>query len=184
MANPAEKLLTFEEVARLDPDVHPGELVEGRWIPVTENTWRHGEIVVNVVVLLREYARRHPGWSVSAADPGTKLRAQPDTLRGPDVAIVRSERVPRGRGSAGWLDGAPDVAVEIMGDDQTPAQLAKKALEYLAAGAKQVWVVDGAAASVIVYTPPDHLAVLGKGETLSGGEALPGFSCTVDEILE
>lgn len=183
MATAAEKLQTFEDVARLDPDEHAGELVAGRWIPVTKNTWRHGEIVVNVAVLLREYARRHPGWSVSAADPGTKLRRNPDTLRGPDVAVVRAERVPTGKGAAGWLEGAPDLAVEVMGDDQPPAELAKKALEYLAAGAKQVWVVDGAAEGVLVYTPPDHVSVLGVDETLVGGDALPGFTCGVADLF-
>lgn len=184
MANAAERLLTFEDVASLSPDERPGELVAGRWVPVTKNTWRHGEVVGNAYDLLRTYARRQPGWRVSVGDPGTRLRRSPDTLRGPDVAIVRTDRVPTGRGAAGWLEGAPDVAVEVMGDDQTPAELAKKAAEYLAAGAKQVWVVDAAAESVIVYTPPDRFAVLGKGETLSGGEALPGFACEVGDLFE
>ncbi len=183
MANVAEKLLTFDDVALLDPDTHPGELVEGRWVPVTKNTWRHGEIVLGVGMILRAYARSHPGWSVSAGDPGTRLRRNPDTLRGPDVAIVRADRLPTGKGAAGWLDGAPDVAVEVKGDDQSASELARKALEYLAAGAKQVWVVDGAAESVMVYTPPDHVAVLAKEDALEGGEALPGFACKVGEIF-
>jgi Uma2 family endonuclease len=184
MANVAEKLLTFDDVARIDPDAQAGELVDGRWLAVTRNTWWHGELVGNVYSLLRTYARQHPGWSVAVGDPGTKLQRSPDTLRGPDVAIVRADRVPKGKGSAGWLEGAPDVAVEVMGDDQTPSQLAKKALEYLAAGAKQVWVVDGDAESVMVYTPPDHVRVLAKDESLDGNDALPGFASKVAALFE
>ena len=30
-----EAHVTFAEAARLDPDTHPGELDEGRWVPVT-----------------------------------------------------------------------------------------------------------------------------------------------------
>ncbi len=42
-------LMTFDEVARLDPDEHWGEVDEGR---VTESGWPHGEIVANVTTLL------------------------------------------------------------------------------------------------------------------------------------
>jgi Uma2 family endonuclease len=184
MANVAEKLLTFADAAALDPDEHPGELVDGRLVPVTRNTWKQGHVVVNVAVLLKLYAKSHPGWDVAAADPGTKLRRSPDALRGPDVAVVRAERVPKGKGAEGWLEGAPDIVVEVMGDDQTASRLARKALEYIAAGAKQVWVVDSDAESVMVYTPPDHVKVLGKDDALEGAEALPGFTCRVGELFE
>lgn len=179
-----EHLITFEEAARLDPDERGGEVDQGRWIPVTRNTWLHGEVVVNICALLKLYARRHPGWSVSGGDPGTKLGDEPAVLRGPDVAIVGAERRPTGRGAAGWLDGAPDVAVEVIGDDQSPSELARKALEYLGAGAKAVWVVDPEPRRVMVYTPPNNVQVIGSDETLNGGDALPGFSCQVEELFD
>ena len=180
----AHDTMTFEEAAALDADEHAGELDEGRWVPASTNTWRHGELVVNAIVLLATYARANPGWSVAAADPGTKLGRDPDILRGPDVGIVRSEREPKGKGADGWLEGAPDVSVEVIGDSQSHADLAKKALEYLAAGGKRVWVVDADARKVIVYSPPNHVQVLGADETLDGGDALPGFECKVRELFE
>src|SRR6185369_892986 len=127
--------MTFSEAASLDADAEAGELEQGRWVPVTRGTWRHGTVVVNIAVLLKQYAKVNGGWSVSAADPGTKLSHDPDVLRGPDVAIVRAERVPTGTGADGWLEGAPEVAVEVIGDAQSHSDLAPKALEYLAAGA-------------------------------------------------
>ncbi|WP_437732815.1 Uma2 family endonuclease [Sorangium sp. So ce1335] len=176
--------MTFEAAARLDPDDAPGELDAGRWVPVTKNTWRHGEVASNVCLLLRLYARQHPGWSVAVGDPGTKLGHDPDILRGPDVAMVRSDRRPQGRGADGWLEGAPDVAVEIVGDSQSASELAKKALEYLAAGAKLVWVLDPEPGRLMIFTPPNQIRVLGRGDALDGGDALPGFSCRVDELFE
>jgi len=175
--------MTFAEATELDPDKQAGELVEGEWAPVTRNTWRHGEIVINVALLLRQYAKQNPGWSVAAGDPGTKLKHDPDVLRGPDVAIVRADRRPTGKGAEGWLEGAPDVAVEIVGDRQAYAEMTKKALEYLAAGAKMVWVIDPDPERVVVFTPPDHIRILGPGEELEGGEALPGFRCELSEIF-
>jgi Uma2 family endonuclease len=176
--------MTFAEAARLDVDRTPGDLEYGEWKPVTKNTWRHGEIALSVAMLLKLYARANPGWSVAVGDPGTKLAHDPDLLRGPDVAIIRADRRPTGRGVDGWLDGAPDVAVEVIGDAQTATDLAKKALEYLAAGARAVWVLDDDRKCVMVFTPPDHVRILGEGEQLDGGPALPGFVCSVSELFE
>lgn len=176
--------MTFENAAQLDPDQTPGELDAGRWVPVTKSTWRHGEIAGNVYFFLRLYARKHAGWSVSVGDPGTKLGHAPDILRGPDVAIVRAGRRPQGRGAEGWLEGAPDVAVEVIGDSQSASELAAKALEYLTAGAKMVWVLDPEPQRVMVYTPPNQIRVLRRDDTLDGGDVLPGFSCKVAELFE
>jgi Uma2 family endonuclease len=175
--------MTFEEAALLDPDGQPGEIVDGRWVPVTRGTWRHGEVVLTVAFLLRLYAREHGGWSVSVADPGVKLGRDPERLRGPDVGVVRAERAPTGKGVDGWLDGAPDLAVEVIGDSQTFSDMTKKALEYLAAGGKMVWVVDADPRRVVIFTPPDHVRILGAEEMLDGGELLAGFRCKVAELF-
>jgi Uma2 family endonuclease len=175
--------MTFEEAASLDPDAQPGELVDGEWVPMTRDTWRHGEIVINVGVLLKLYAREHPGWSVAGGDPGTRLARNPDRLRGPDVAIARTDRRPTGKGVDGWLDGAPDVAVEILGDSQSASDILKKALEYIAAGAAMVWAIDPGPERVVVITPPDRMRILGRDDTLDGGSALPGFACEVAELF-
>lgn len=176
--------MTFEEAAALDPDEAGGELDEGKLVPVTRSTWRHGKIAGNVYWLLRLYAREHAGWSLAIGDPGTKLARDPDVLRGPDVAVVRIEREPLGRGVNGWLEGAPDLAVEVIGDSQAFSELARKALEYLAAGGRMVWVVDPEPGRVMVFSPPNQIRILGGEDVLDGGDVLPGFSCRVSEIFE
>lgn len=179
-----QEATTFDEAADLDPSHQPGELDAGRWVSVTRNTWRHGQIAGNAYALLREYARRHSGWSVSVGDPGTKLGHDPDVLRGPDVAIVRLERVPKGKGAAGWLEGAPDVAVEVVGGTQSISELAKKALEYLRAGGRSVWVLDPEPQRVIVFTLPNQIRILECDGTLDGEDVLPGFTCQVAQFFE
>ncbi len=174
--------MTFEEAARLDPDTRAGEIVDGVWVPVTHGTWRHGAIVVTIACLLKLYAREHSGWSV-AADPGVKLGRNPDRLRAPDIGMVRKERVPTGKGVDGWLEGAPDVVVEVLGDSQTYSEMTKKALEYLAAGAKMVWLVDPDPRRVVLFTPPAQVRILGEDDTLDGADVLPGFRCKVAEMF-
>src|SRR5439155_494771 len=148
-------LMTFAEAAKLDPDERGGEVEAGRWVPVTRNMWRHGHFASNVNFLLRLYADAHPGWYLAVGDPGTKLSDVPAVLRGPDVGMIRTERVPQGLGEEGWLEGAPDLAVEVRGDAQEMSKLTRKALEYLRGGARQVWVLDPQADELILFTPPD-----------------------------
>jgi Uma2 family endonuclease len=116
--------------------------------------------------------------------PRTKLAKEAATLRGPDVAVVRADRVPKGKGAASWLDGAPDLAVEVKGDDQSVAERMRKALEYIKAGTKQVWLLDPVTKELMLVTPPDQVRVLGRGDVLQGGELLPGFQCRVAELFE
>jgi Uma2 family endonuclease len=130
------------------------------------------------------YADTHEGWFVATADPGTRLREHPALLRGPDVGVIRTERRPVGKGVDGWLNGAPDLAVEVMGDDATTSELMRKALEYVAAGGRLVWIVDPDAEQVIVVTPPNAFLVLGRDDTLDGGDVLPDFACSVAALFE
>jgi len=180
----SRRMMTFEDAAKLNPDEQPGEIVDGEWIAVTRSTWRLGEVTSAINFLLRRYAREHKGWSVSVADPGVKLANDPTRLRGPDVGMVRAERVPKGKGVDGWLEGAPDVAVEVVGDSQSISELIKKALEYITAGAQMVWLVDTDPQRVVLVTPPDHIKILGKSDVLDGADVLPGFQCTVSEMFE
>jgi Uma2 family endonuclease len=176
--------MTFEEAARLDPERESGELDAGRWVPIPRGTWRHGEIVANVCGVLGLHAKSHREWSVATADPGTKLGSDPAILRGPDVGVVRASRAPKGNGSDGWLDGAPDLAVEVRSDSQGMTELSRKALEYMRAGAKIVWVIDPEPQHVMVFTPPDHVRVLTNEDSLDAGDLLPGFRCNVSELFE
>jgi Uma2 family endonuclease len=153
-------------------------------VPTTRNTYRHGEILIAVGFVLKSYARTHPAWRVAGGDPGSKLARNPDVLRGPDVALVKAERWPSGKGAEGWLQGAPDLAVEIMGDDQTFSDLTRKALEYLSSGSRIVWVIDPHPRRVVVFTPPDHVRVLAVHDELDGGDLLDDFTCKVVELFE
>jgi Uma2 family endonuclease len=74
--------------------------------------------------------------------------------------------------------------VEVVGDDQSYSELSRKALEYLAAGAQAVWVLDAEPQRVVVFEAPDRVRVLTAEETLEGGAALPGFACKVAEFFD
>lgn len=181
---PRPTRMTFADAAQLDPDEHPGELVEGEWIPVTRSTYRHAELLVNVAAVLKGYVRRHPEWAAVGGDPGTKVKLEPATLRGPDLAVLRRDRMPSGRGEQGWLEGAPEVVVEILGDAQSMSRMLRKTREYLQAGARLVLLLDPDSEELVAARPPDHFVVLGRDEVLDAGDVLPGFTCPVAGLFE
>jgi Uma2 family endonuclease len=55
--------------------------------------------------------------------------------------------------------------------------------EYFTIGVKVIWVVDPRRKQVYVYHSVTDVRRLSTEETLTGGEALPGFSVPVAELF-
>lgn len=177
------KRMTLDEVRQLNPDEQPGELVRGVFVPVSRPTVQHGRLMARIARLLGNFVETKGLGEVVVGDSGFVLSREEETLRGPDVAFIRKERIPPEGLPDDWWEGAPDLAVEIVSRSQTAHDLGRKALEYLQAGTKMVWVIDPESKTVAVYTPPDHIRILGENETLDGGDVLPNFQIRVAELF-
>ena len=55
--------------------------------------------------------------------------------------------------------------------------------DYLAAGTRLVWVLWPKSRTVTVYWPDGTARELGPGETLTGGDVLPGFTVAVSDLF-
>src|SRR5437870_1537685 len=90
----AAQLVTAKEFERWHrDDGYRYELVEGRIIRMSPTGFNHGRIVVRMAGLLDAHVRSRKLGTV-LADLGCKLKSNPDTVRGPDVAFVRTARTP------------------------------------------------------------------------------------------
>lgn len=164
-------LVTAEQLARPPYTERSCELVDGRVVDVNPASWRHGSVAGRIHAALLAWTGANGGRVVSA-DTGFLVRRHPDTVRAPDVAFLRPGRpLP----ADGFVDGAPDVAVEVLSPDARAGATARKVRDYLEGGAAEVWVVDLENRTLAVYTPPNRAVVLAEGDTLHGGEVLPGF---------
>jgi Uma2 family endonuclease len=67
-------------------------------------------------------------------------------MRIPDVVWASAEFIER-HGHEKQFRVAPELCVEVLSPRNTPAEMAEKRAAYLAAGAKEVWIVgeDGVA---------------------------------------
>lgn len=144
----------------------------------------HGRVAACLVELLRSHARRGGLGVVLSNDSGFILRRAPDTVRGPDVAFITRERYASTADERRPFIGAPDLAVEVVSPGNTPAELHGKVADYLAGGSRVVWLLDPDARSVVVYRELLAPRTIRAGETLDGGDVLPGFRIDVIELFE
>jgi Uma2 family endonuclease len=120
---------------------------------------------------------------IAVVESGVRTEADPDTVRGPDVSFWSFERVPADASPEGYPEAVPDLAVEVRSPGQSRPKLRDKVKEYLFNGVRAVWVVDPEERTVTVYSQPDEGRELGETATLTGDDALPGFTCRVGELF-
>ncbi len=137
-----------------------------------------GELLLEIGRRLMEHARKHPPGRVVVGDVGFILRLpwDPERVRTPDVAFIAAERLPEGKLPSGFIEGAPDLAVEVLSPNDNPVDLQQKVQDYLEAGARRVWVVAPEARTVTMYRPDGNARFLREHEALEGEEVLPGFA--------
>ncbi len=79
----------------------------------------------------------------------------------------------------------PDLAVEVLRENNTPEEMRRKLREYFLAGVRLVWMIDPRKRMAEVYTGPDApTAILDEKKALEGGEVLPGFTLPLAELFE
>jgi Uma2 family endonuclease len=106
-------------------------------------------------------------------------------VRLPDVTFIRREKLPGGQVPAQpILELAPDLAIEVLSEGNTPGEMQRKRREYFLAGTSLVWEVDPRRRVVTVYTGPEEGQTRTVADTLDGGTVLPELSLPVTRIFE
>jgi Uma2 family endonuclease len=127
-------MLSVDEFSVYDTPDGKAELVRGELRLNPPPSFRHGRVIATIAQRLMSYVNSH-GLGVVAVNAGFELVELPRTVRSPDLAFLRSDRVPD--------------------DDEGFARVAMRCL-----------------------TQHSHRASLEDG-----GEAVPGFSCSVAELF-
>jgi Uma2 family endonuclease len=119
---------------------------------------------------------------VSGADGTVELMA--GLVRIPDVAFTRWDRLPGQRyPTAPVPQLAPNLAVEVLSQSNTPREMALKRQDYFSVGVELVWEIDPDIRTVAVYTSETHVTNLTATDTLDGGSVLPGFTLPLHDLF-
>lgn len=181
-AKDTDRPIGIDEYARMPDDGDRTELVRGRLVREPQPGYQHGDIQLRLgAILIRHIDGR--GLDLACVGPiGFVLERDPPTVRGPDLAVLRTSRVPVSD-FPGFVAGAPDLAVEIRSPSNAAADIKDKVRDYLAAGARFVWVLDPATRTVAVHEPDSPARSLGIGESLDGGDLLPGLRIDLSALF-
>lgn len=136
-----------------------------------------------MIQLLGPFVKKHKLGTVSGADG--MLKILPPQVRYPDVAFVSRERL---RGHRLRKESvphiAPDLAVEVLSESNTPEEIDQKVSEYFAGGVRLVWVIDPESETAVEYTAANEATKIESGAVLSGRDVLPGFEFNLRQLFE
>lgn len=175
--------MTADELLAMPDDGYRYELVKGELIQVSPTGDEHGQVTMELATPLHLLVKKHNLGRVYAAETGFKLESDPDTVRAPDIAFVRRERVDATGTLKGFRPGAPDLVVEVLSPSDRIGKVAAKVKQWLETGARMVWVVSPKLHTVTVYRSLIDIVTLTEKDNLDGGDVVPGFQIKVAEIF-
>lgn len=132
--------LTWDEFLALpdDPRYKHAELIDGE-VVVDPANWLHQHVVGEVHGLIREWIRAGTDRGGITMDPPVKIRNNRGYL--PDVAWYRTGR-DRPRQGQPYLEGAPDLAIEVLSPSTRAFDLVRKRADYARVGVPELWLID------------------------------------------
>jgi Uma2 family endonuclease len=173
---------TEEDVLRIqrEEDRH-FELVDGVLVEKVMGL-PESKLAMRIGYCLMEYLESNDIGEVAGAD-GT-LRLMPGLVRIPDLSYIsyqRNAECPNPDAPIPAL--APDLAVEVLSEGNTPAEMTQKLKDYFFCGVKLVWLVDPRKRTVQVSRSLDESVLLSEQDELTGEPVLPGFRLPVARIF-
>lgn len=180
---PTERLLTAEDLYRYpDTGTKKYELERGRLVVSEPPGLPHGSVGMRIGAALLNFVEPR-GLGLVVGQAGFVLRRGPDTVRGPDAAFLRRDRLPGGPVPEGFFEGAPDLVVEVISPSERAGAVARKVAAYFEGGAAIVWAVYPPRRLVVVHTRDGATRMVRAPEALDGGDVLPGFALPVAAVF-
>jgi Uma2 family endonuclease len=179
----ATKLMTAEELFLMPDDGFLYDLIDGELVRMMPPGGGHGKTTFDLAWHIASFVRPCGLGTVFAAETGFVLRRNPDVVLGPDIAFVRTDRLPADRVPEAYVELAPDLAVEVISPSERRGQVMRKVRKYLEGGVRLLWLVNPRRRTVTVYTPGVEPRILTDTDELDGGDVLPGFRLAVAAIF-
>ena len=161
------------------------EIVDGELVLMSPTGDLPGSAALEIVVSLREYARRTKTGRAYGDNIGFVVNLPNRRSFSPDAAFYIGPRT-----GGKFLEGAPIFAVEVRSEGdygrKAEEKMARKRANYFAAGTLVVWDVDVLKDEFISsYSSddPDNPTVFRRGEQANAEPAVPGWSMPVDDLF-
>lgn len=170
-----------EFIAWMDEDVK-AEFVDGKAVIMSPESSKSERLRWFIGALLRMFVEHHRLGEVFG--PNFRIRLKQRLWRVPDLLFVAQERLHLVKET--YLDGAPDLVMEIVSLDSLARDWREKYLDYEQAKVREYWVIDSQSKRADVYS----LNESGRYEALSLKEGVyrsrvvSGFFLRPDQLWQ
>ncbi len=178
--------LTTEELFTLPDDGIERDLIRGelREYPMTKRNRRHSKVLVSVGRILGNWViARNAGGEATGGEAGVRLRRDPETTVGIDVAYFSAESMAQMSSDQAWYEGPPVLAVEILSPSDTHEGVVEKINIYLECGVQVIWIFDPDFETLTVHRPNSAPFMLRSHEMLDGHPELPNLNVLVKDFF-
>lgn len=181
----APRPVTVEELEEISRDrTHRYELLRGELITMSPTGGQHGKLTARLAIALGRHIEDHALGVSFGAETGFRLADNPATVLAPDVSFIRKENFTPERDAVSFVPGAPDLVVEVVSPSDGATYVQKKVETWLEHGAQLVWVVEPGTQTVHVHRADGSVSILRVGDSLEGGEVLPGFVYPLERLFQ
>lgn len=144
--------------------------------------YEESSLACELIYYLKHFLHENDLGNVAGADGA--MRLMPGLVRIPDVSFISWDRLPdRCIPTEALPNLTPDLAVEILSEGNTPAEMERKLRDYFLSGTRLVWYIDPQRRTVRVYSCAEQCIELSEQQTLDGGTVLPGFSLPLAQLF-
>jgi Uma2 family endonuclease len=136
--NPRMGYLTFADFCAMVPDGQKGDLISGVIYLSSPDNTDADRIETWLMAVLGGFVRRRKLGRIFGSRVAFRLddKNSPE----PDLSFVRTNRLHLVQ--RGFVDGPPDLAIEIVSPDSIERDYEKKWTQYEQAGVPEYWIVD------------------------------------------
>lgn len=171
--------LTIDDFEKLPQEqVHDHELVDGELVDVSGNTFDHNALRDLLIAMLLAYVKEHKlGRAVSEQEYEFNGNAH-----GPDVTFCGPEKAKLFNGRLRVQRFVPDLAVEIVSENDTFKKLVGKLDRYRRCGTEEAWIFDIDSRRAFLFSE-DGDAILNEDQQLKSS-LIPGISVRLGDLFD
>jgi Uma2 family endonuclease len=178
----AKTLLTLEQFMALPEDGNKYELNRGELVTMPPAARIHVMVIWRISKILSRFVDEHRLGRVYT-EAGYMLSREPEsTYRQPDISFLSRAREQQ-MGDTQFLEGAPDLAIEVISPGNTAEELAIKIAQYLAAGGKEVWAVYPTIREVLIHKADGTIQKRSAADTVTS-DLFPNWSAKVSGFFQ
>jgi Uma2 family endonuclease len=139
--------MNYDQLCLLPEDGNQYELFDGELVMTPSPRPRHQEIVTKLAALLLQHVQSKSLGKIYVAPLDTIMDEY--TVVQPDILFVSRERV--AEVVKDWIEGAPDLVVEVLSPSTFHKDLRRKMHVYSQFGVREYWIVDPEEQTLALY---------------------------------